>query len=128
MQANRPQGTRLEKLVMRALTSAGFRYSRHVSSLPGKPDVVFREQCVVVFVDGDFWHGFRYPVWRYTLPAYWQAKIERNRRRDRRNIRSLRRSGWRVLRVWEHQAYDDVDAVVRRIGMLIRKKPNKGRR
>jgi len=121
MRANRSQGTQPERLVMRALTSAGYSYSRYVPHLRGKPDIVFLKQRVAIFVDGDFWHGFRYPAWKRTLPDYWRAKIERNRLRDQQNIRALRRSGWRVIRVWEHQIYDDISAVVRRIATSIRR-------
>ena len=54
--------------------------------LPGKPDFVFIKARVVVFVDGDFWHGWRYPLWKQKLSDYWQKKIERNRHRDRYNF------------------------------------------
>jgi DNA mismatch endonuclease (patch repair protein) len=38
-----------------------------------------------------------------TRRGYWVAKIERNRQRDRRTRRLLRREGWRALVVWECQ-------------------------
>lgn len=69
----------------------------------GCPDFVFREEKVAIFVDGCFWHGckrhLRMPA---SNAAYWQAKIERNRKRDRQVSRALRQQGWRVIRVWEH--------------------------
>jgi len=74
--------------------------------LPGKPDLVFHRVRLVVFVDGDFWHGRGFAARRRKLAtghnaAYWVAKIAANRRRDRRQTDALRRSGWRVVRVWE---------------------------
>jgi DNA mismatch endonuclease (patch repair protein) len=77
---------------------------RRKQNLVGKPDFVFRESRVCVFVDGCFWHGcpkcYRAPGSNTT---YWSAKIERNRARDRLVSRTLKASGWRVLRVWEHE-------------------------
>jgi DNA mismatch endonuclease (patch repair protein) len=70
--------------------------------LPGKPDFVFRRARVVVFVDGDFWHGNprckRLPK---SNIAYWQKKIEGNIARDKENTRTLQRLGWHVIRIWE---------------------------
>ncbi len=78
---------------------------------------------LVVFVDGDFWHGWRFPLWCAKLTPYWKRKIERNRRRDRLNFRRLRRRGWRVLRLWGHQVEKDLAGAVRRVAVLLRRKP-----
>jgi len=76
---------------------------RRKQKLFGKPDFVFRKQRVVVFVDGCFWHGcpkcYRRPS---SNKKYWDRKFVRNRERDQQVTRLLRKSGWRVLRVWEH--------------------------
>lgn len=87
----------------------------HVRDLPGRPDFVFRDAKVAVFVDGDFWHGWRFPVWQDKLSEKWEAKIEGNRVRDARNHRRLRRMGWKVVRLWEHQVSADIDACVSRV-------------
>lgn len=67
-----------------------------------KPDFVFRRERVAVFVDGCYWHGC--PV-HYRRPKgnrkFWDAKILRNRTRDRLVTRELKRAGWSVLRMWE---------------------------
>jgi DNA mismatch endonuclease, patch repair protein len=34
---------------------------------------------------------------------YWRKKLASNQARDRLVTRSLRRKGWRVLRIWEHE-------------------------
>lgn len=126
MQANRPRGTKLETAVMAALRRAGLRFKTH-AAVPGTPDVAFPVQRVAVFIDGDFWHGWRFPAWSGDLPAYWRAKIERNRARDDRNFRKLRRMGWRVIRVWEHQAEADMNRVVTKVADVVRRrKPNRG--
>jgi DNA mismatch endonuclease, patch repair protein len=86
--------------VLREAKVSGWR--RHLR-LPGKPDFAFPVRRVLVFVDGCFWHGC--PKC-YRLPEdnrdYWAAKLNANRRRDRRVSRLLTAKGWKVLRIWEH--------------------------
>lgn len=110
-----------EVAVRRELRRHRLRYRKNVMSLPGRPDVVFPSAQVAVFVDGDFWHGYRYPSWKRRLTASWRAKIERNRARDRRNYAALRRRGWRVVRIWEHEVKTDVRGCVRRVIAALRK-------
>ncbi len=69
----------------------------------------------MVFIDGDFWHGWRFPAWEQKLPEFWKAKIGRNRSRDQLNFRRLRRAGWKVIRVWEHQIERQLEHTIRRI-------------
>lgn len=107
--------SRIEVAVREELDQFGIAFEANVMALPGRPDLVFAESKLVVFVDGDFWHGYRYPVWKDRLSPYWKAKIERNRRRDRLNHAKLRRRGWRVIRLWAHQVDRDLPGSVRRI-------------
>lgn len=75
--------------------------------LSGKPDFVFPRSRLAVFVDGCFWHGHkikcRIPK---TNREYWINKIERNRLRDKKVNRELRKKGWNVLRIWENNVND----------------------
>jgi DNA mismatch endonuclease (patch repair protein) len=68
----------------------------------GKPDFVFPNHNVAVFVDGCFWHG--HPQ-KCRVPQanreYWLRKIARNVARDRLVTRTLREEGWKVVRIWE---------------------------
>ena len=65
-------------------------------------DFVFRKERVAVFVDGCFWHGCpRHGTMPAGNRAFWMAKLTRNAARDREVTRTLRKAGWRVLRVWE---------------------------
>ncbi len=107
--------TDLEYHLRSALHRRGFRFRKHVRALPGTPDIVFPATRVAVFVNGDFWHGYRFPAWRDSLSEFWQIKIEKNRRRDRRNYRALRRMGWTVVRVWQHEIRRDLEACLRKI-------------
>ena len=103
MAAVRHFDTAPELAVRSHLHRAGLRFRVHSRSLPGRPDIVLRRYGVVVRVHGCFWHGHA-GCRRGRLPesnrAYWSRKIERNRRRDARSARQLRRMGWRVLTVW----------------------------
>lgn len=103
----------------RAFASHGLTWESHVRELPGRPDFVFRDAQVAVFVDGDFWHGWRFPQWRDKLSDKWEAKIDATRCRDARNHRRLRRMGWKVVRIWEHQiGHSPDDCLVRVVSFL----------
>lgn len=77
---------------------------KHPGDIPGKPDFYFPENHLAVFVDGCFWHACptcgRIPKSRV---EFWKGKIEENRRRDNRTRRNLRRQGYHVMRIWEHE-------------------------
>jgi DNA mismatch endonuclease, patch repair protein len=111
MQGQRSRDTDPELNVRRALHGMGLRYRVHQQPLPElrrRADIVFRRHRVAVFVDGCFWHGcpehgrreHRVNTW------YWPEKIERNRRRDADTDARLDAAGWKVVRVWEHEAAD----------------------
>ena len=93
----------LEKVVQRELRASGLRFRCHDRSLPGTPDIAFPKLRVAVFVDGDFWHGWRLPAWEHKLSKFWRDKLRANRARDQRNFRRLRASGWKVIRIWQHE-------------------------
>jgi DNA mismatch endonuclease (patch repair protein) len=104
--ANRNKDTLHEVLLRRALWRLGLRFRKHVSGLPGNPDLVFSRARVLVFCDGDFWHGRNWSRLKAQLrlrhnSAYWVAKISRNRERDKQLNCLLEQQGWQVLRVWE---------------------------
>ena len=109
-----------EKLVQRELRARGLRFQRHVRSLPGSPDIVFRREKVTVFVDGDFWHGWRLPAWEHKLSPFWRDKLRTNRARDQRSFRRLRRTGWIVIRIWQHELRKDVAACMDRIVIALK--------
>ena len=122
--ASKKAGTRPEVLLRRALWHAGLRYRKNDTTLPGKPDIVFKRQRVAVFCDGDFWHGRhwseRKPKLRQGHNAdYWIAKIERNMERDLKNKETLAKMGWTVVRVWEGDIKNRADQVVERIRTLV---------
>jgi DNA mismatch endonuclease (patch repair protein) len=99
----RSKDTKPELALRRALHAKGLRYRIHGTSLPGKPDLVFGPARTVVFVNGCFWHGHTCSIGHIpkTNTPFWHNKILVNRKRDARNIRSLRAAGWKVVIVWE---------------------------
>jgi DNA mismatch endonuclease (patch repair protein) len=104
-----------EQTMFAELRRRRIRFVKHAKELPGRPDIVFRGAKLAVFIDGDFWHGWRFPLWRHKLSQKWQCKIAATRTRDHRNFRRLRHSGWSVLRVWEHEIENSPDKAVERI-------------
>ncbi len=112
--------TGIEKAVRSELHRRGLRFRKHVARLPGKPDVVFTRARVVVFVDGDFWHGYRFPTWEGKVSDFWKVNISQTRARDARNFRKLRQQGWRVIRIWQHDLESDFDASIQRVVSAVR--------
>ncbi|HEY0908180.1 MAG TPA: very short patch repair endonuclease [Candidatus Paceibacterota bacterium] len=106
----------LRKLVSAALYPLGYRYRLHYRKIPGSPDIVFVQRRLAVFVDGDFWHGYKLRKGQSKLSKkYWLPKIQANMRRDIRNNRALRRMGWKVVRIWEHDLKKRPERVLGRI-------------
>lgn len=94
-----------EVALRRELHRRGLRFRKHMRGLAGRPDIVFTRARLVVFCDGCFWH--RCPV-HGTAPknnaGWWEAKLQANVERDRRQTAQLEAAGWTVLRVWEHES------------------------
>jgi DNA mismatch endonuclease (patch repair protein) len=107
--------TGLEIQVRAALRKRGLRFRTNVKELPGKPDIVLSKSRVVVFVDGDFWHGYRFPAWRKKVSGFWRTKLAKNRERDTKNHRKLRRMRWKVIRLWQHEIESDFDGCIDRV-------------
>lgn len=111
----RGKDTGIEVKIRSALHRRGLRFRKHVKGLPGKPDVVFPKVKVAVFLDGDFWHGYRFPAWEQKLSPFWREKISKTRKRDQKNFRKLRADGWKVIRLWQHQIEKDIDGCIEKI-------------
>lgn len=116
----RSKNTKPELIIRKLIHSRGLRFRLHERTLPGCPDLVFPGAKIAVFVDGDFWHGWRFDQWSNKLGPYWKTKIAGNRKRDRSNFRLLRRRGWNVIRLWEHEVKADPSICVDRIERSVR--------
>ena len=117
--------TGLEVRVRSALHKRGLRFRKHVKELPGKPDIVFGRAQVAVFVDGDFWHGYLFPLWQDTISDFWVIKIAKTRERDKKNHLKLRRKGWKVIRLWQHEIEKDFEASIERVVTSVRSRQPK---
>jgi DNA mismatch endonuclease (patch repair protein) len=107
MQSNRGRDTALELRIRSALHREGLRFRKHVRPLPGlrcTADVVFPRERLAIFIDGCFWHSCpthaSYPKANREL---WQAKLNATRERDNRNRTALKKAGWHVMQIWEHE-------------------------
>ena len=112
----RHKNTSLEVNFRKLLREKGLRGYRIHCKLPGKPDVVFTKKKLAIFIDGCFWH--KCPKC-YAPPKsnkrYWLPKIEKNAERDKKNARKLRRNGFKVIRIWEHEALRNPERPIRKI-------------
>lgn len=104
MKANRAKDTRPELLLREALSKMGLRgYRLHNKKIPGRPDISFTKSKVAIFVNGCFWH--RCPYCKPSLPKthriFWRKKFIRNKERDKRKKKNLKRLGWKVFEFWE---------------------------
>lgn len=108
--------TKLEVKFRKELWKAGFRYRKNASGYYGKPDVLLKKYKTVIFIDSCFWHGCEK---HFKLPSskqeFWDAKIKRNRQRDKEVDRYYKKIGWSVLRIWEHQLKNKEDFIVKKI-------------
>jgi DNA mismatch endonuclease (patch repair protein) len=96
------------------LQRLGLRFRKHLSGLPGTPDVVFTRARIAVFFDGCFWHCCPdHGVLPKSNRAWWKAKLDGNIARDRRNNEALVELGWLPVRVWEHEDLYDAALVIR---------------
>jgi DNA mismatch endonuclease (patch repair protein) len=114
--------TKPEILLRKALWQKGYRYSLRPKRLPGKPDIVLSKYKIAIFVDGCFWH--RCPA-HFNMPKnnrdFWDKKITSNTERDKRNTLLLRKSGWTVLRFWEHDVSKGSPRVLTKVIQSIKK-------
>jgi DNA mismatch endonuclease (patch repair protein) len=87
-----------------------------------RPDFVFKEARLALFVDGCFWHGCpKHATKPKNNAAFWEKKLAGNRWRDALVTRTLRRAGWRVLRVWEHEVQSGIRNAERGIPAVVRR-------
>ena len=109
------KNTKPERIIFSILEERGVSFLKHFRDLPGQPDIVFKRAKVAVFIDGDFWHGWRFPLWKHKLSDTWRKKIATTRERDQRNFSKLKKMGWKVIRIWEHSVERTPEDCVERI-------------
>jgi DNA mismatch endonuclease (patch repair protein) len=118
MRKIRSDKTTPEILLQKALRKEKIKFRKNCVTVTGKPDIALIDKKIVIFVDGEFWHGYRWKQKKKKIKDnrdYWIPKIERNIARDRKNNRELRKSGWQVIRFWQHQLIKDLPKCIQKI-------------
>ncbi|OGS27664.1 MAG: hypothetical protein A2297_08765 [Elusimicrobia bacterium RIFOXYB2_FULL_48_7] len=118
MQKIKSEKTKPEIILRNALRKANIRFKGYGHPLPGKPDIVLLKKKLVVFIDGEFWHGYKWKNKKNRIKAhrgYWIPKIERTIKRDKQNNLKLRRLGWQVLRFWGQEIKGDLQKCIKKI-------------
>lgn len=118
MQRIRCRDTFPEIIVRHLVCQLGFRsrYRLNDDKLPGRPDLVFPRLRKIIFVHGCFWHyhpGCKAAHIPQSRREYWYPKLKRNRQRDRANLRTLQRDGWKTLALWECELADQPSVATR---------------
>ena len=100
------KNTKPELIFRKELWRRGIRYRIDYKKLPGKPDIISKKYKLIIFIDGEFWHGYNWQEKKKKIKAnrkFWIPKIERNMQRDRQNNEKLEKMGYKVFRFWEHE-------------------------
>jgi DNA mismatch endonuclease Vsr len=111
MRSNRGKDTAPERALRSLAHCLGYRFRKHVRSLPGKPDLVFPARRKAIWLHGCFWHshpGCRFATVPRTRADYWVPKLEQNRARDAQHAERLHGMGWETLIVWECELHNPV--------------------
>lgn len=110
--------TAIEVILRKALWKKGYRYRKNYDKLPGHPDIVLTKYKIVIFCDGEFFHGKDWEKLKIRLEKsnnskYWIRKIARNMERDEEVNEQLRNLGWSVLRFWGKDIKKDIDSCIK---------------
>lgn len=127
MQAVKSKDSRIEIMLRRELWSRGLRYRKNVSTIYGRPDIVFIGKKVAVFCDSEFWHGYDWENRKKdfkTNQDFWIPKIERNIARDYEVTQKLKSEGWTVIRFWGNEIKHKLTLCGDIIENELNKKPN----
>ncbi|MFA5287437.1 MAG: very short patch repair endonuclease [Candidatus Omnitrophota bacterium] len=118
MRKIRSDKTTPEILLQKALRKEKIKFKNNCVAIIGKPDIALIDKKIVVFVDGEFWHGYQWKQKKKKIKnnrGYWIPKIERNIARDKRNNRQLRKAGWKIIRFWQQQIIKDLPKCMQKI-------------
>lgn len=115
----RGKNTKIEDKMKKILNQNNIKFVQHPKIL-GNPDFLV-EKKILMFCDGDFWHGYNYDDKKKPAKKFWTDKIEGNIHRDTKISRKLRTQGWSVLRFWEHDIENRPEFCIERILRSIHK-------
>lgn len=122
MAAIKSANTGIERIMFTELTRRKIYFKKHYQIGRINTDIALPHRKIAVFIDGDFWHGYRFAALKKRLPnKFWVKKIENNIKRDRKNGAKLRKLGWKVLRFWEYQIKKNPQKVINKIEKALKK-------
>ncbi|MBN1181413.1 MAG: very short patch repair endonuclease [Bacteroidales bacterium] len=107
-----------ERKLRKFLWGLNLKYRKNVKKLPGTPDIVISKYALVIFIDGEFWHGYNWIEKKPKIKSnrdFWIPKIERNMQRDSNNNRFYIENGWKVFRFWEHEIKKEFQKCINQI-------------
>jgi len=124
MSSVRTAGTDIEKELSRCVRPLWRkeRYRKNPKNILGKPDLLFSGSKLLIFADGDFWHGKDFEKWRKKISSFWRKKIASNIERDRKQNKILKKQGYKVLRFWGSYIKKNPEKVIEKIRENIKKK------
>ncbi|PWL39779.1 very short patch repair endonuclease [Flagellimonas aquimarina] len=114
----RGKNTKPELIFRKALWAAGYRYRIDYKKLIGKPDIVLNKYKTVIFIDGEFWHGYNWEARKDKIKSnreFWVPKIERNIQRDKEVNAVLEDLGYTIFRFWETDVKKNLDACLQKV-------------
>jgi len=121
----RGKNTKPELLFRKALHHAGVRFRIHCKDLPGNPDIANKRKQFVIFIDGEFWHGFQWEEKKHKIKRnrdFWIAKIERNMQRDQEVNQALNAKGFTVFRFWENEIKNNLGSCLQKVLVYLSEK------
>lgn len=111
----RSKWTSQEKKMHNYLKAKKIKHKMH-PKIEGSPDILLYKTNTVVFLHGCFWH--KCPLC-YIEPksnkSYWVAKIRHNVERDKKARMALRKQGFKVLVLWEHQIKKNFEKSIQKL-------------
>jgi len=121
MSAIKARNTKLEISIFSALRRQNIYFQKHYVAGRINIDLAQPHLKRAVFLDGDFWHGYKFQGLKRRLSKqYWVEKIRLNILRDKRNRSRLKRQGWKVLRIWEHEVKNDFEKTVKKVIVFLK--------
>jgi len=115
MSGIRSRWTAQERKMHNYLKGSRIKHKMH-PKIEGSPDILLKDSKTAVFLHGCFWHKCpKCYIKPKTNKEYWIPKIERNTKRDQKNSRILRKNGFKVLKIWEHESKRNFKKVLNKV-------------
>ena len=114
----RGKNTKPELAFRKALWQSGYRYRIDYKKLIGKPDIALKKYRTVIFIDGEFWHGYNWAERKHKIKTnreFWIPKIERNIQRDQEVNLVLKDLGYTVFRFWEGEVKKNLEQCLQHV-------------